>query len=177
MASRPCGPGCTVAQAARSLGPPQSVRGDPTRSPSEACPEPAEGTVSNHLSQHPGSPSGPQPARNRHPGVRSRDPVFRFPRAHPQFAVSLSARPLKPTRAETNSASRGPDTQARLRLSRSMPRSRMMARIVPVRRSLPPQFGIVVRVPFAGFRQISCEPRDWRSNSQPSDLNLRVNSR
>ena len=53
----------------------------------------------------------------------------------------------------------------------------MIARIVSVWRSLPPQFGIVVRVPFAGFRQISCEPRDWRSNSQPSDLNVRVNSR
>ena len=49
----------------------------------------------------------------------------------------------------------------------------MIARIVPMRRSRPPQLGIVVRVPVAGLRQISCEPRDWRSNSQPSDFSFR----
>ena len=59
-------------------------------------------------------------------------------------------------------------TQARSKSALSRWRSRRITAIVPTLRSLLPQFGIVVRPAVAGLRQISCEPRAWRSSSHPS---------
>ena len=166
-------PGSRVASPTRpSSYPPPSRRPRPGPSSNQATPAQPANPISLHTqpSIPPLSPSSPSSLTTHYSPLTPRYLVVSLPKGPVPAAT-------KPNRAETNSARRGPDTQARSKLFRSTPRSRMIARIVPVRRSLPPQFGIVVRVPFAGFRQISCEPRDWRSNSQPSDLNLRVNSR
>ena len=87
------------------------------------------------------------------------------------------ADPLYIVQARTRCLNKRSANQARSKSRLSIFKSRTMPAIVPGRKSLLPQFGIVVRVPSAGFRQISCDPRAWRSNSQPSDLSLRVSSR
>ena len=51
-----------------------------------------------------------------------------------------------------------------------------MPLIVPVLKSRLPQLGTVVLCPLAGFRQISWEPLDCRSNSHPRARNRLASS-